>query len=91
MDPEGYISGSSNSLETNGFFEKEIARRVEVFGNIAHVFSTYEARRKADDEKPFMRGINSFQLMNDGNRWWVVTIFWQGERPDSPIPEKYLK
>ena len=66
LDVEGYISGSGPSLEKNGFFEKEVARQTEIFGNIAHVFSTYESRRNADDPKPFARGINSIQLMNDG-------------------------
>ncbi len=87
---EDYINGSSKMLEEGGFFEKEIARRTESFGSIAHVFSTYESRRKSDDAKPFARGINSFQLMNDGKRWWIVTVFWQGEGPDNPLPEKYL-
>jgi hypothetical protein len=87
---EDYINGSSKPLEEGGFFEKEVARRTENFGNIAHVFSTYESRRKSDDSKPFARGINSFQLMNDGKRWWIVTVFWQGEGPDNPLPEKYL-
>lgn len=91
MDVEGYIATSGPFLEEKGFFESEVARRVEQFGNIAHVFSTYEARHKADDAKPFMRGINSIQLWNDGKRWWVVTIFWQPESPDVPLPEKYLK
>ena len=91
IDVEGYITRSGNYLETNGFFEKETARRTEQFGHIAHVFSTYEARHKAEDKSPFMRGINSFQLMNDGKRWWVVTIFWEAETPDNQIPEKYLK
>ena len=91
VDVEGYITRSGNFLETNGFFEKETARRTEQYGHIAHVFSTYEARNKAEDKAPFMRGINSFQLMNDGKRWWVVTIFWEAETPDNPIPEKYLK
>lgn len=90
MDVEGYITGSAKFLEENGFFEREIARRMETFGNIAHVFSTYESRHKADDPKPFARGINSIQLMNDGKRWWIVTVFWQAEGPDSPLPEKYL-
>jgi hypothetical protein len=72
------------------FFEKEVARRTESFGNIAHVFSTYESRRKSDDAKPFARGINSIQLMNDGKRWWIVTVFWQGEGPGNPLPEKHL-
>jgi hypothetical protein len=87
---EGYATANSKFLEENGFFEKEIARRTEIFGNIAHVFSTYESRHKAEDPKPFARGINSIQLMNDGKRWWIVTVFWQGEGPDNPLPEKYL-
>jgi hypothetical protein len=90
MDVEGYIAGSAKFIEENGFFEREIARRTENFGNIAHVFSTYESRHKADDAKPFARGINSIQLMNDGKRWWIVTVFWQGEGPDNPLPQKYL-
>jgi hypothetical protein len=90
MDVEGYISASGPSLEQNGFFEKEVARQTDIFGNIAQVFSTYESRRNAADAKPFARGINSIQLMNDGKRWWVVTIFWQAENPDNPIPTKYL-
>jgi len=91
MSTDDYATASGKFLEENGFFEKEVARRVESFGNIAHVFSTYESRHKADDAKPFARGINSIQLMNDGKRWWIVTVFWQGEGPDNPLPEKYLK
>ena len=91
IDPEGYITRSSKVLEDQGFFEKEIARRTEIFGDIAHVFSTYEARRKVEDKEPFVRGINSIQLMNDGKRWWIVTVFWEGERPDNLLPKKYLE
>jgi hypothetical protein len=91
MDVEGYIKSSGNYLETNGFFEREASRVVEQFGQIAHVFSTYESRNKAEDAKPFMRGINSIQLMNDGNRWWIVSVYWEGERADNPLPDKYLK
>jgi hypothetical protein len=90
LTAEDYINASAKSLEENGFFEKEVARRTESFGNIAHVFSTYESRRKSDDAKPFARGINSIQLMNDGRRWWIVTVFWQGEGRGNPLPEKYL-
>jgi hypothetical protein len=91
LDPEGYVTGSGDYIEKNGFFEREVARRTDAFGSIAHVFSTYESRHKAEDPKPFSRGINSIQLMNDGKRWWIVTIFWDSERADNPIPEKYLK
>ncbi len=91
LSVEDYIARSSTTLEKNGFFERQIARRMEKFGHIAHIFSTYESRRKADDPAPFARGINSFQLMNDGKRWWIVTIFWEAESPDNPIPAEYLK
>jgi hypothetical protein len=91
VTPEEYIQRSSPLLERDGFFEREISQRVEKFGNIAHVFSTYESRHAKDDAKPFQRGINSIQLMNDGKRWWIVTIFWQGEDEKNPLPADYLR
>jgi hypothetical protein len=87
---EEYIANSGSFLEKDGFFETEIGKRTEQFGNIVHVFSTYESKRTLADEKPFMRGINSFQLWYDGKRWWVITILWQSESKDTPIPEKYI-
>ena len=91
MTVEDYVQRGGALFEKEGFFEREVARRTEAFGNIAHLFSTYESRHAKDDAKPFQRGINSIQLMNDGKRWWVVTIFWQGENEKNPLPEKYLK
>jgi len=87
---EEYITNSGPFLEKDGFFETEIGKKTEQFGNIVHVFSTYESKRTLSDEKPFMRGINSFQLWYDGKRWWVITILWQSESKDTPIPEKYI-
>ena len=87
---EEYIANSGPFLEKDGFFEMEIGKKTEQFGNIVHVFSTYESKRTLADEKPFMRGINSFQLWYDGKRWWVITILWQSESKDTPIPEKYI-
>jgi hypothetical protein len=89
--PEDYITRSGPILERDGFHERELARHVDMYGNIAQVFSTYHAFKKADDKEPFMRGINSFQLLNDGKRWWVVTIYWQAETPDNLIPKQFLK
>jgi hypothetical protein len=91
MTPDGYIKRATARFQTNGFFEKEIARRTERFGNIVHVFTTYEARENATDEKPMIRGINSIQLLNDGTRWYVLTVFWQAESPDTQLPDKYLQ
>ena len=91
--PEEYISTAGGQLEANGFFEREAFRVEERFGYIAHVFSTYESFRTVEEMEAgshFMRGINSFQLLFDGERWWVVQIYWQGETPDQPIPDRYL-
>ena len=85
-----YIASSGNWLIENGFFEIEINRVVNTFGNITQVFSTYESFRSKADEKPFMRGINSIQLLNDGNRWWIINIYWTQESAENPIPQEYL-
>ena len=84
-----YIETAGPTLMQRGFFETETHRIEERFGNIAHIFSTYDSRWLPEDAEPFQRGINSFQLMNDGARWWVVNIFWQGAGPNVPIPAKY--
>lgn len=90
MTPDDYVNGSGNYLVENGFFEKEISRSVQTFGNIAQVFSTYESFHSAKDTEPFMRGINSIQLLYDGSRWWVVNIYWTQESEENPIPLEYL-
>jgi len=89
LDMDTYIARVEPFFRENGFYETEVARRTEEFGQIAHAWSTYESRHSPDDAEPFMRGINSFQLFHDGNRWWIVNIFWQHETPGHSIPEKY--
>ena len=88
--PDEYAEGADAFFLENGVFENEIGRVEERFGPIEHLFSAYQSKRSLEDAEPFARGINSFQLMHDGNRWWVVTIYWTSERPDLPIPEHYL-
>jgi hypothetical protein len=90
LTPEDYVKNSGPFLEKNGFHERELSRHVDQYGNIAQVFSTYHAFKNAADKEPFMRGINSFQLLNDGKRWWVVTIYWQQESAENPIPKEFL-
>ena len=90
LDVDGYIQRVEPIFAENGFYETEIARRTEQFGRIAHVWSTYESRHHPDDPEPFMRGINSIQLFNDGSRWWIVNIYWQHEGETNPLPAKYL-
>ena len=90
MSVDDYVNTSGKWLEGNGFFEKEIHRRVHQYGTMAQVFSTYAARKSEKDEKPFMRGINSIQLMNDGERWWILNVYWLGETNDNLLPKEYL-
>jgi len=87
---EDYISSSGPFLEERGFVEREIGRKVEQYGDIAHVFSAYEGRFSVGDAAP-VRGINSFQLVRHAGRWWVVSIMWQAETPQTPIPAEYLQ
>jgi len=89
LDAETYIQRAEPAFAKQGFFETGVANRVEEFGSIAHVFSTYESRHE-QGAAPFARGINSFQLVKLGDRWWVASIMWDAERPDVPIPGKYL-
>ncbi|MBZ0326358.1 MAG: hypothetical protein K8F54_02025 [Altibacter sp.] len=90
MSPDEYIKTADSWLIENGFFETEIHRVTQTFGNITHVFSTYQSFHSQTETVPFMRGINSIQLLNDGERWWIVNIYWMQEAPDRPIPNDYL-
>jgi hypothetical protein len=87
--PDGYVERAGTYFKEHAFYESELSRKTEQFGQEAHVFSTYESRN-APGEKPFARGINSIQLFYDGKRWYCVSIFWDEERSDNPLPSKYL-
>ena len=95
MDVETFITKSrefvvTTGLERQGFSEREIARRMDSFGSIVHLFSTYDSRHRANDAQTIQRGINSIQLVKDDNRWWVISILWDVERAGNSIPQKYL-
>ena len=89
VTPDEYITRSEPLLVGEGFHEREIARRSERFGRILHVWTTYESLHSLSDAQPFARGINSIQLFHDGTRWWILSVYWQGETPDAPIPANY--
>jgi len=89
LSADEFVSNSAPFMEERGFFEIETARTTERFGQIAHVFSTYDSRWKETDAEPFDRGINSIQLLFDGERWAILNIFWAAERADLSIPERY--
>jgi hypothetical protein len=89
--PEMYVERDDPYFKTHGFFERSIANRVEEFGNLVHVWSTYESRHAADDAKPFTRGVNSIQIVHAQRRYWLASVLWDDERPGLRLPEKYLK
>ncbi len=91
MTVEEFVQNERKYLLGSGYFEKPISMKVEQFGHIAHVRSVYESRRRAEDEKPYTRGIYSIQLVETGGRWWILNILWQAEDKQNPIPEEYLK
>ncbi len=90
MKPADYIEHGKKVFRTTAFYEKEIHRVEERFGGIAHVWSTYEGWNAKDADAPFLRGVNTIQAMYDGDRWWILTVAWDAERPDQPLPAKYL-
>ena len=80
---------SDNGAAAQGFYEREISRKVEKFGSVYHVWSTYESR--TSKTAPIIeRGINSIELFYDGTRFWILGWFFDAERKDNPIPAEYL-
>ena len=92
FDVEGYIASRRPMFAVQSVWETEIARQTFVFGNLAHVLSSYELRRSSPDggELPAVRGVNSIQLFHDGARWWVTAMIWGNERPGLTLPEDLL-
>ncbi|MEX2604071.1 MAG: hypothetical protein WD361_07700 [Gracilimonas sp.] len=89
MTPEEFIGNTNSYFIENGFYEYEIHREEHHYGRVVHLFSTYGSKRSEMDTEPFNKGINSIQLFDDGERWWIVTIYWAHESEYNPIPERY--
>jgi hypothetical protein len=81
---EDYITRNKDVLEQKGFTERELARRLEVWGGLATAWSAYDGRTA--DGSFHERGINSFQLVKIDGKWVVASILWQEETPDNPLP-----
>jgi len=80
-----FIADTQPIFTKQPFYETALVNKVQRYGNIAQVFSSY-ASRSSPGGKPFQRGINSMQLMYDGKRWWVLGILWDVERPGNTVP-----
>ena len=81
MSLDDYARETSPLFAARGFYEVEIARRMDVFGNIAHVWSHYEARFSEDDPSPAFSGVNSIQFFRDADRGWrIIHMIWDNAR-----------
>jgi hypothetical protein len=87
MGLDDYAANTTPFFAANPFYEVEIGRRVDIFGNIAQVWSAYEARTAPDDTTPERRGINSIQLFKDPDRGWrIAAMIWDNEREGVTLP-----
>jgi len=81
MSLEEYRNNTTPFFAENAFYEVETSRRIDRFGNMAHVWSSYEARRSPDDAEPERRGINSIQLFNHPDQGWrIIHMIWDNAR-----------
>ncbi len=87
MSLDQYRDDTAPFFANNAFYEVEISRRLDVFGNIAHAWSAYEARHSPDDAVPERRGVNSIQLFRDAEgRWRIYSMIWDNERDGVAVP-----
>jgi len=86
ITPEEYVQIGGAYFRENPFYEREAARKLERFGNVANVMSFYESRSEPAGE-PFTRGVNTITLLYDGTRWYVLSIAWDEVREGLPAPE----
>src|SRR5579862_6229877 len=82
---EEFIRDAGALFSKDPFYENGLVNLPQTYGGMTQVFSSYASHRSPGD-KPFDRGVNSFQVLNDGKRYWIVSIFWDSERPDNPLP-----
>lgn len=86
---EELIEQTETAYAATGFHESPLVTRVDQFGLMASVLSSFEVKLRRDDPEPMMRGLNHFQLLNDGERWWIVSNIGVMETPSWPLPEAF--
>lgn len=85
-----YLATESFLVLSTDFFEREISRNTQRFGNLANVISTYGISDAMDNTDYTARGVTFFQLVKDQQRWWILSTAWQREDADNPLPGRLL-
>jgi hypothetical protein len=88
MSVDEWIEEVTPFFAENDFWEMEVMRHMDRFGNMIQAFSTYEARYSKDGPS-IARGINSIQLVYHDKRWWILSVMWDNESRDNPIPGEF--
>lgn len=88
---ENFADRNGPAYAELGFYENQLALRIERFGNLATAFQTYETRIGSPTGKVEDRGVNTYQLVYDKGRWWIASLLFTPETASQPIPKKYLK
>ena len=91
MSPKEYVNTIGKYLDERSFYEKEIYKKIDTYGSLAHVLSTYQSYRSKFDKKPYFTGLNSFQLVYQHRRWWIINNFWTREAIAEPFPKEFLQ
>jgi hypothetical protein len=88
MTVDEWIEDATPFFHENNFWEKEVVCHMDRFGNMIQAFSTYEARDRQEGPA-IARGINGIQLLYHADRWWIVSVMWDNESKDNPIPGEF--
>jgi diamine N-acetyltransferase len=86
-----FAEQAAEHYRQKGFWEREIARQVHSYGNIGHIFSTYETRVDSPDSDPIARGINSIQMFRGDGTWKIASVVFHVESPLQRIPPWFLR
>ena len=93
LDPGSFLAMVKNLVEVGAytsFFEFEVGRTIERFGDIAQVWSVYETRRNRSAREALGRGVNSIQLIRERDSWRVLGLLWDETHADPGLDAAYV-
>lgn len=70
-----HFDGRIQDIISTGGREEQTSSQTVMFHKVAHVFSAYKFMLHGNDE-PIALGVNSFQLVYENGRWWIMSLTW---------------